>query len=286
MKHKINWLQYLKNVRGYSAGTIEQYSMSIDKFGYWLSLYNAETKEEDLTTSDFNNYLSWCHETGLTHTTINGHRASLVSYYDFCHKFCGYSRNDVRETMPLKTSKLLPQYIPHDVILQVLNSLTGNNYSTVRARAMILIFSHCGLRCSELIALTRDDVRDNFLIVRGKGDKMRMVPLSSQAASALNALQIAKCKTFVNADTNLFVDFRGRKMSRSMIYHCIHNIFANACPPELAHPHALRHSFATICCLHGVDLPKISAWMGHADYSTTLKYMSAVGTDKNPFDNF
>lgn len=286
LKHQKEWLTYLIEVRGLSEHTEESYRLSVEKFSYWLALFaEPATSEMAISPSDVNNFLAWCHHQGLCSKSVNVIRVGLNSYYNFCWRYKGYSANPVQETQPMKEPHLLPQYVQQKHIEDVLLSLSSNDFVTARAKALVLIMAQCGLRCSEITGLKRKDIRDNSLIIFGKGCKQRLVPMSANVISALDLLHDLQ---EINGIISDFVFCRkdGRPLTRSIVYKIIHRIFVNVCPPELAHPHALRHSFATICCLHGVPIPTIQGLMGHSTPATTFKYLSVANTNANPFDTF
>lgn len=286
LKFQSEWLRYLSDVRGLSSHTRESYEMAVTKFSYWLAVLGpVDFDEASLTAVQCNEFLAWCKSSGLCAKSCNVVRCGLRSYFDYCWRYCGYSSNPVAETEAMKEPFLLPQYIQSDEISAVLNSLTGDDFVSVRAKAIVLILCHCGLRCSELANLKKSDIRGSSMIIYGKGCKQRLVPMSADVISALELMSAAAEKAGITSSF-VFCRVDGRQLSRSVIYKIIHRLFVNVCPPELAHPHALRHSFATICCLHGIPIPTIQGLLGHQTPATTFKYLSVANNSSNPFDTF
>ena len=139
-----------------------------------------------------------------------------------------------------------------------------------------------GLRISEALGLKRRDIplpgAGDVLIVNGKGNKTRMVPVL-QSVLALVAEYVAMCPYDLPADTQVFVGARGGPLSPRIIQLTMQRLRGALGLPDSATPHALRHSFATHLLGRGGDLRAIQELLGHASLSTTQIY-TAVDTDR------
>lgn len=283
MLYTIDFQNYLTDVRGFSALTAKTYCQCLTKFTFWLSKQNCRN-ERHVTELEAARFFAFCRsEQGLAAKTINLHRSALISYYSYCIKFHGYVTNPFRETDALKVEKTLPHWITEDTINRVVERLPRDTYEGLRDRLAILLMAHCGLRCSEICGLRMSDITPTEVIVHGKGNKWRVVPISRAVFAAWQDYML-KRSMFVSDWLLLKCD--GSQITRAALFSLVRRAFAMDCPSEDCHPHALRHSFATICMLHGVPLSSIAHWMGHVSESTTLKYMALVNSKTNPFDTF
>ncbi|MBQ4335401.1 MAG: tyrosine-type recombinase/integrase, partial [Myxococcaceae bacterium] len=143
-------------------------------------------------------------------------------------------------------------------------------------RAILEVLYASGLRVSELCALTTQDVnlRDGFLIARGKGSKERVVPLGDLAIDALSAWIEGGRAAHAKADcsTAIFLGPRGTPLTRQAIWKIIRKCALAAGIAKPLSPHKLRHSFATHLLERGADLRAVQSMLGHADISTTQIY--------------
>lgn len=158
---------------------------------------------------------------------------------------------------------------------------------TDRLVALVELLYGSGLRATELVSLPRHAVRPDrpFLILTGKGDKERMVPLSERAQQA-----VARHAANVPADSRYLFPSGKKHLSRVRLYQLIRLLGAEAgIPPDRISPHVLRHAFATHLLEGGADLRAVQAMLGHADIATTEIYTHVqtrtlvdLVTDKHP----
>jgi len=283
MLFSTDFYYYMVNVRGFSRLSAETYSQCLDKFSYWMMLRGI-AEEKNVSVIDAARFFAWCSkEQNLCAKTINLHRSALISYYSYCCKFGGYTANPFRETDPMKVAKKLPRWITEDVINDVVSRFDAKTFIGARDKVLILLMAHCGLRASEICNLAANDLNYTEVIVHGKGDKWRVVPVSIAIKLALDDYLSFRNKI---VSPYFFVQYNNKQLTRAALFSIVRRAFANSCPPECCHPHALRHSFATICMLHNVPISSIAHWMGHSSETTTLKYMAVVGANENPFDKF
>lgn len=147
-----------------------------------------------------------------------------------------------------------------------------------RNRAMVETLYSCGLRVSELISLRISQVfeHDEYIIVEGKGNKQRIVPISQEALTQINAY-ISQTRGIVQpargADDVLFLNRRGGALSRVMVFYIIKQLAEMAGIRKTVSPHTLRHSFATHLLEHGANLRAIQQMLGHESIVTTEIYV-------------
>lgn len=148
----------------------------------------------------------------------------------------------------------------------------------LRNRAILETLYGCGLRVSELCALTLRSVNfaDLYVIVTGKGDKQRMVPMSEYTASMLQRYVLGprrRVKIAPGAEATLFVSHRGRPLNREMVFYIVRDCARRAGIRKSVSPHTLRHSFATHLLEGGANLRAIQMMLGHESIATTEIYL-------------
>ncbi len=182
-----------------------------------------------------------------------------------------------------KVEHTLPRLLSHAEIDTLLRAPAGREGALgLRDRALLELLYASGLRVSELVTLNWCDLdlAARVLRVIGKGDRERMVPFGTPAGQALEAWLAASetisCQNRAGSDRHLepvFLNHRGGRLSTRSVRRIIDRYVAETAQATGAHPHALRHSFATHLLESGADLRTIQELLGHASLSTTQRYM-------------
>jgi integrase/recombinase XerD len=193
------------------------------------------------------------------------------------HRFLRDERLADRDPTEGMDSPRLIRALPHVLsALEVERLLAAPDLSRkhgVRDAAILELFYACGLRISELAGLPLRDVfmEESMVRVRGKGSKVRVVPLGARAIDRIRAYLPVRSEGKVLDDT-LFLSSRGRRMGRSSVWQVVKRAAQAANIRQNVTPHMLRHSFATHLLDHGADLRAVQEMLGHADVSTTQIY--------------
>lgn len=214
--------------------------------------------------------------TELSRSTVARKSAALRRFFAFLHDE-GHRADDPGVGLPRPgAARPLPKVLSHadvdrlfaeiDARLQVDRPLPGD----LRLAALVELLYGSGLRASELVSLPRNAVAPDrpYLILRGKGGKERLVPLSDRARAAVAAWRscVAVDRAF------LFPSGKGH-LSRVRLHQLIKALAVNAgVPPDRVSPHVLRHAFATHLMAGGADLRALQMMLGHADIATTEIY--------------
>ncbi len=175
-----------------------------------------------------------------------------------------------------RSGRRLPQLLSRDEVDRLLAAPTPRTPAGARDRAMLELLYATGLRVSELVGLSVNDVHleTRMLLARGKGSKERIVPVGAPAAAALRAyLRGPRARLLKGrACKDLFVTPRGARMTRQGFWKLLGRYARAAGISRRISPHKLRHSFATHLLRGGADLRAVQAMLGHADLGTTEIY--------------
>ena len=175
-----------------------------------------------------------------------------------------------------RASRKLPQLLSREEVLRLLAAPVGRTAAGLRDRAMLEVLYATGLRVTELIGLSVNDIHleTRMLLARGKGSRERIVPLGAPAAAAVQAyLDLARPRLLHGrVSKDLFVTPRGGRMTRQGFWKLLGRHARTAGIRRRISPHKLRHSFATHLLAGGADLRAVQAMLGHADISTTQIY--------------
>lgn len=176
-----------------------------------------------------------------------------------------------------KAMKPLPKTLSEDDITRLLDSPDTDDILGLRDKAMLEVMYACGLRVSELVNLSLDELnlQAGWLQITGKGNKMRLVPLGEYALNALNTYltRRGELKPVGKTDCQaVFLTEQGGYMTRHNFWHLIKKYTTLAGIAVAVSPHTLRHAFATHLLNHGADLRSVQLLLGHSDLSTTQIY--------------
>ena len=174
----------------------------------------------------------------------------------------------------------LPKVLSHADIERMLGAPDTTTRDGARDGAILELFYSCGLRVSELAGLPLRDVslEEGAIRVKGKGSKVRLVPLGARAMTRIRAWVTVRSAEKTLADT-LFVGARGRRMPRATVWLVVKRYARAANVAQNVTPHMFRHTFATHLLDNGADLRAVQEMLGHADIATTQIY-THVSTDR------
>ena len=177
-----------------------------------------------------------------------------------------------------KLARKLPDVLSLEEIDKMIASIDLSTPEGERNRTIIETLYGCGLRVSELINLKISDLffEEGFIQVTGKGDKQRLIPISKYTQKYINLyLNHVRVHQKIHPDYTdiVFLNRRGKQLSRVMIFYIIKEAVAQAGIDKKISPHSLRHSFATHLLENGADLRSIQLLLGHESITTTEIYL-------------
>ena len=176
-----------------------------------------------------------------------------------------------------RVGRKLPDVLSIEEIDAMIDAIDMSKFEGVRNRAIIETLYGCGLRVSELVNLeiSRIYADEQYVIVRGKGDKERLVPMAPATIDAINDYMAMRADIQLRPGENniLFVSRRGARLTRMMVYYIVSRLAKAAGISKEISPHTMRHSFATHLLEGGANLRAIQQMLGHESISTTEVYL-------------
>ena len=266
---------YLKIERGLSKNSIISYEHDLIKLTKFLEI-NKKIKPLQLSPEiikEFIRHLSKDVSPSTQSRIISG----IKSFYEYLLFEKLIKSNPLAEIEQPKTQRKLPDTLSIDEINLMVSKIEKNKNEYYRNIAIIETMYGCGLRVSELINLKISDLYldEDFLKVTGKGNKQRLVPISSiNKKCIVKYLNESRSKIKINpthSDT-LFLNRRGKGLTRAMIFTIVKNLTKLAGIKKNISPHTFRHSFATHLLENGADLKTIQQMLGHESITTTEIY--------------
>lgn len=267
---------YLKLERGLSDNTSIGYSNDVRKLYDFIESENIELKQ--VTLELLHSFVAQLHDLGISPRSQARIISGIKSFFKYL-KLEGYVEEDpsvMLETPLLGTH--LPEILSVEEIDAMIDCIDLSKPDGQRNRAIIETLYGCGLRVSELINLeiSKLYLDEGYVVIRGKGSKERLVPISevAQEQILLYINEQRSMQTIKRGDDNiLFLNKRGGRLSRVMIFYIIKRLAELAGIRRQVSPHTLRHSFATHLLEGGANLRAIQQMLGHESISTTEIYI-------------
>jgi integrase/recombinase XerD len=275
--YKKGFKAYLQLEKSLSDNSVEAYLRDIDKLTQFLQETSSEKNPGEVKLRDLQSFLKWIAELGMTASS----QARIISGIKAFYKYCGIEQITKDDpTVLLEAPKLkraLPDVLSFEEIERIIGAIDLSTREGGRNKAILETMYSCGLRVSETVNLKISQLYLDvgFIRVLGKGDKERLVPIGKSAAKYIT---IYKDKIRVHAtpaagnEDILFLNNRGRKLSRVMIFLIIKDLVKKAGIRKTVSPHTFRHSFATHLVEGGADLRAVQEMLGHESITTTEIY--------------
>lgn len=266
------FLQYLKVERRAAVTTITTRSIDLRLFGdFWRS----QSDSPAFTRALIRSYISTLSRNGKQPATII---RKLVGLRVFCKYLMGEGALESNPTANLvspKRVRKLPRFLTPDKVEQALALPDLTLPLGVRDRAILELFYGSGLRRQELVDLNLEgvDFSNQQVRVLGKRARERVVPLSRAAKQALEQWRGVRRELVAEDNEHaLFLSAKGRRISAAEVYATVRHYLRQVDGLEKAHPHVLRHSFATHLLDAGADLVAVKEMLGHRSLDTTQIY--------------
>ncbi|UTV29331.1 site-specific tyrosine recombinase XerD [Photobacterium atrarenae] len=268
--------------RGLSENTLTSYRNDLSKLCHWIE--QERSSLVTVTVDDLQRYQQWLFDADYKQTS----RARMVSairrLFQYLH------REAIREDDPsaLLISPKLPKRLPKDIteaqVDALLDAPDPNDPIELRDKAMLELLYATGLRVTELVSLTMENVslRQGVVRVTGKGDKERLVPMGENAVDWIEQFLASGRPVLLGEKSSdvVFPSKRGKQMTRQTFWYRIkHYALLAGIDAETLSPHVMRHAFATHLLNYGADLRVVQMLLGHSDLSTTQIY-THVATER------
>lgn len=272
--YKNGFKTYLQLELLLSKNTVEAYLTDYDK----LCVFAEEVGKTvlQLTLTDLFTFLKWISDLGLSTTTQARIISGIKAFYTYLvlEKIITNNPSELLETP--KLSRKLPEVLSADEIESLLQCIDQSEPKGQRDIAMLELLYSSGLRVSELITLKINDILfdDELIVVTGKGNKQRIVPVGSVALKQIkNYLRFTRPDNAKpGSEATLFLNARGQGLSRVYVFKRIKELAIQANIQKEISPHTFRHSFATSLVEAGADLRAVQQMLGHKSITTTEIY--------------
>lgn len=268
------YLRYLKLERNYTANTVEAYRNDLAHLERYMK--REGLTPETVRREHLEHFAATLHEHGIGPSSQARILSGVRSFFKYL-QMEGYISDDPSELLEWPhLGEHLPEVLTTEEIDRMEAAIDLSKPEGQRNKAIIEVLFSCGLRVSELTALKLSDLfmSDNFVRIKGKGRKERLVPISAKAVKELKLWFIDRNRMNIKPGEEdfVFLNRRGAHLTRTMILIMIKRCAEAAGIEKTVSPHTLRHSFATALLKGGADLRAIQMMLGHESISTTEIY--------------
>lgn len=276
------YLDHLEVERGAAKNTLSSYRRDLRRYEAFLTGYRIDDLAK-VTENDVSEFVLDLRRGGEEFPPLAASSAArtLIAVRGF-HKFAaleGITRTDVASAVkPPTPSRRLPKSLPLDQVIAILDSASTEGEDAprgLRDKALLELLYSTGARISEAVGLDVDDidVETRSVLLRGKGDKQRLVPVGRPAIEAVDAYLVRGRPVLAKKATPaLFLNARSGRLSRQSAWQVLHSAAERAGITTPVSPHTLRHSFATHLLDGGADVRVVQELLGHASVTTTQIY--------------
>jgi len=276
------FLDVLWMEKGLSENTLSSYRNDLLKLMKWMS--SQRLSFSTITAIDLQRYQAWLTDNHYKQTSKARMLSAIRQLFQYVHR----EKVRIDDPSALLISPKLPKRLPKDLSEEQIESLLeapdSNDPLQLRDKAMLELLYATGLRVTELVSLTMENMslRQGVVRIIGKGNKERLVPIGENAIDWIENFLHEGRSTLLNEKSSdvVFPSKRGRQMTRQTFWHRIkHYSVIAGIDADLLSPHVLRHAFATHLLNHGADLRVVQMLLGHSDLSTTQIY-THVATER------
>lgn len=263
---------YIKVEKRLSENSVEAYMRDLEQFAHFV-LVKWDIPPRKVEREMVEQYLEWLYDRGREKSSQARMLSGLRSFFNYLLLTDEILTSPAEDISTPKSGRTLPDVLTTEEIDRLITSIEVDTTKGLRDRAMIEVLYSCGLRVTELITLRVSDLffGEGYIRVIGKGDKQRLVPISDLARERIS-LYLEGRKAAKSNEEVLFLNNRGRQLTRVMIFTILRQAALRAGIDKKISPHTLRHSFATHLLEGGAGIRQVQELLGHESILTTEIY--------------
>ena len=273
------FLNYLTVEKDDSPLTIINYEADICQFAQYMADKGKVLEWSQISLLDIRGYLAAMHKEELARRTIARRISALRSFYRFLRREGVIKTNPFAKVRTPKLEKKLPVFLEEFEINLLLKMPDVTTLLGKRDRAILETLYSTGCRVSELVGLTLNsvDLSNMFVLLLGKGNKERLVPIGHSCRTALQVYYLQSRAVLMDRyrvaeHKHVFVNNRGGKLTDRSVRRILDKYVSALALQKHVSPHTIRHTFATHLLEHGADLRAVQELLGHANLATTQIY--------------
>lgn len=264
-------------IRKYSPRTIQSYRLKLRQLTNFCKDIEVNDIEE-FGIPHVKQFTQMMLQRGNKGSYINSCLKTIKSFIQYCYEegYGGFNTHRKSFKWVKEEKAVIRAFEPRDV-RNILSNCKGPSFLSIRDAAILTMFFETGIRCLELCSIKEEDIRDGFILINGKNNKQRAVPITPVLKKALSRYDRAKAEYFRErrAENFYFLSFSGKMLNNGAIDYMIKKRGAGVVGVRVS-PHTCRHFFAQQQIKMGIDLYTISRLLGHENVSITQIYLNSL----------
>jgi len=270
------FLDYMRYERNRSPLTVQNYEEDLRMFEAFFKNRDNQISWESVDSDLIRDWMEDMMDSGHAATSVNRRLSALRSFFRYALSRHLVERDPAHAIVGPKKNKPLPAFVKETEMNRLLDGeeMWGESFEDLRARTIIILLYHTGIRVSELTGMdvSSVDVIDRYIKVRGKGNKDRVVPFGGELKRDLQKYLEARESVTGMSGGPLLTDDKCRRMTTAKVRVIVEDCLAKVTTQKKRSPHVLRHSFATAMMNNGAGIESVKKLLGHARVSTTEIY--------------
>ena len=280
----MNWTEskkgyetFLRVEKSLSPNSVSAYVNDINKLIGFVEEHYPNLTPETVKLAQLRKFVEWMNENGISPRTQARTISGIKSFYKFLLIEEAVENDPTTLLESPRIGRKLPEILSDDEINSLIDAIDVTKAEGLRNKAIIETLYSCGLRVSELVDLKVSNLHfeQEFVRVAGKGERERLVPISKRAIEDIKKYLVSSRKKLIiekGFENIVFLNRRGKKLSRVMIFTIIKNLADKIKLEKSISPHTFRHSFASSLVQGGADLRTVQEMLGHESILTTEIY--------------
>jgi integrase/recombinase XerD len=268
---------FLRIEKSLSPNSVSAYVNDINKLISFVEDHFPNLTPETVKLAQLRKFVEWMNQNGISPRTQARTISGIKSFYKFLLIEEAVENDPTTLLESPRIGRKLPEILSDDEINRLIEAIDVTKAEGLRNKAILETLYSCGLRVSELVDLKISNLHfeQEFLRIAGKGERERLVPISKKAIEDIKKYLVSSRKklTIEKGNENIvFLNRRGKKLSRVMIFTIIKNLAEKIKLEKSISPHTFRHSFASALVQGGADLRTVQEMLGHESILTTEIY--------------
>ena len=262
------FLQYLRYEKNYSTHTVVAYKRDLLQLMDYVNMEYQISGLEQIDSDVLRSWMVSLMENGVSARSVNRKLSCLKSFWHFLMRQGYAEANPVQKVLAPKTKKPLPVFLKEEEMEEILRPVkdSKNDFVSDRDHLIVDLFYSTGMRLSELIGLTDEQVDLDACLLRvtGKRNKQRLIPFGVELKDAIVSYKSKRNNTVPNKPSRLLVRENGAPLYPQLVYRMVHSKLSGVATLSKNSPHVLRHTFATTLLNRGAELNAVKELLGHS----------------------
>ena len=285
MKNQTALNEYLLDLklRNCTARTIKTMKNNMSLLFNWIESEYKITEIEDIKRNHIKGYLQYKQSLGLKPTYINGIIKNIKAFFNYLVREEYIDRSPSEKISLQKEEKVLIQTFSPDEVKRMIDVYSSPNFLSARNKCIITMLFDTGLRNYELCSIKCDNIKERTILIHGKGNKQRLVPISPILRKTMLKYEAIREHYIKERYQNeyYFLSQKGKMLTVEAVERVVRKcgVAAHVNEQIRCSPHTCRHTFAQMCLKNGIDIYTVSRLLGHENLSITKRYLQSMKDD-------